>query len=86
MVRMKPTDRELGMGRRITRRDLLHGVGGLAAASMIPGQTFAEIAKSSVYYPPSLTVMRGNHEGSYEVAHDLARFGKTDWGTGQQAD
>jgi spermidine dehydrogenase len=24
--------------------------------------------------------MRGNHPGSFEVAHQLARFGRSDWG------
>jgi len=31
---------------------------------------------SPPYYPPTLTGMRGSHEGSYEVAHALAWEGK----------
>jgi len=83
---MKPADRDLGMGRRISRRDLLHGVGGLAAASMIPGGVFAEAGVASAYYPPELTGLRGSHDGSFETAHELARYGRTDWGPGQQPD
>jgi spermidine dehydrogenase len=83
---MKPGDRDLGMGRRISRRDLLHGVGGLAAASMVPGQVFGQAAASPAYYPPALTGLRGSHVGSFEVAHELARYGRTDWGPGQQPD
>ena len=31
-------------------------------------------------YPPGLTGLRGDHTGSYEVSHQLAREGKRDWG------
>ncbi len=31
-------------------------------------------------YPPSSTGMRGNHPGSFEVAHQLGRENKRDWG------
>jgi spermidine dehydrogenase len=76
-------DHELGMHRKITRRDFLDGVslaiGGAMVASTCPWlhgvDTFAVPAnaqeKSSTYYPPALTGMRGNHEGSYTVAHSL---------------
>ena len=83
---MKPGDRDLGMGRRISRRDLLHGIGGLAASSLIPGQGFADAGVPPVYYPPALTGLRGSHVGSFEVAHELARFGRTDWGRSQTPD
>jgi spermidine dehydrogenase len=83
---MNPEDRNLGMGRRISRRDLLHGAGGLAAASLVPGIAFADAGRSPAYYPPSLTGMRGNHAGSFEVAHELARYGRTDWGAAQEPD
>lgn len=72
-------DRELGMDRRITRRDFLNGVavgiGGALAASWMPGldafaaEQFAQDAPG--YYPPALTGMRGSHDGSYDVAHAL---------------
>lgn len=83
---MKPGDRNLGMGRRISRRDLLHGVGGLAAFSMLPGQVLANTGQPSAYYPPGLTGLRGSHAGSFEVAHELARTGRSDWGPGEAPD
>ena len=39
---MKSRDRNLGMDRRITRRDLLHGVGALATTSLVPGKSLAD--------------------------------------------
>ena len=82
---MKKTDRELGMGQRIARRDLLHGLGAAAAASFVPGRALAEQVlaaeqQGALYYPPALTGLRGNHAGSFDVAHELAREGRTDWG------
>lgn len=79
-------DRELGMGRPITRRDILHGFGAAAASSFVPGKVFADemIAPGTAgapYYPPALTGMRGNHDGSFDVAHQLAREGKNSWGS-----
>jgi spermidine dehydrogenase len=74
------------MGRRISRRDLLHGVGGLAAASLVPGSVFGQTGIPSAYYPPALTGLRGSHEGSFETAHELARYGRTDWGPGREPD
>lgn len=83
---MKPGDRDLGMGRRISRRDLLHGVGGLAASSLLPGQVSADTGSAAAYYPPALTGLRGSHTGSFEVAHELARNGRKDWGPGHAPD
>ena len=86
---MKISDRKLGMDRRISRRDVLHGFGALAAASFVPGQAFADemlaLERAGVY-PPALTGMRGNHPGSFEVAHQLAREGKVDWGPVSEPD
>jgi len=76
----KSHDRELGMSRKITRRDFLDGValtvGGAMVASAIPrvfGLSDLDSApeKNPSYYPPALTGLRGNHEGSYPVAHSL---------------
>ncbi len=73
-------DRELGMNRRITRRDFLDGVAVTAAASIaIAGMPWLHASDSvetvpesnPSYYPPALTGMRGNHDGSYPVAHSL---------------
>ena len=65
---------------KITRRDFLDGMalaGGAVALS--PLQILAgspEGAHAAQFYPPSLTGMRGNHPGSFEVAHALAREGQ----------
>ena len=80
-----PSDRELGMGRTITRRDFLNGVSIAVGASMVAGSPWVDafgVADSPFaqenkegYYPPAKTGMRGSHDGSWEVAHDL-RDGK----------
>ena len=71
-------------GGGVSRRDLLHGFGAAAAASFVPGSLFAQKALAAelagTQYPPSLTGMRGNHDGAWEVAHALAREGRQDWG------
>jgi spermidine dehydrogenase len=68
-------DRELGMHRRITRRDFLNGVAVTAGAAMMPREVLpaqAAAAQSSpTYYPPALTGLRGSHAGSFETAHTL---------------
>jgi spermidine dehydrogenase len=70
----------------ITRRDFLNGVaigaGGLLAADpflagLLAQETAAE--KAPGYYPPALTGMRGNHDGTFTYAHQL-RDGKR-WDT-----
>src|ERR1700693_1894759 len=72
------SDRELGMDRQISRRDFLNGVavgvGGLVAADpLFAALTAAEYApeKSADYYPPALTGMRRNHDGTFTYAHRL---------------
>jgi spermidine dehydrogenase len=69
-------DRELGMHRRITRRDFLNGVAVTAGASLMPWHLLAaedvsDPEKSPNYYPPALTGMRGSHPGSFDAAHAL---------------
>jgi len=76
-------DRELGMHRDITRRDFLNGValgvgGTLASATigadaLLAAAAFDDYApeKSPNYYPPALTGMRGNHDGTFTFAHRL---------------
>ena len=69
---MDSCDRRLGMGRAISRRDFLNGVGVAIGASLVPacarnGDPIA--AASAPYYPPAATGMRGAHPGSFEVAH-----------------
>jgi spermidine dehydrogenase len=79
-------DRELGMGRSITRRDFVNGVSIAVGASLIPAsstwlEAFGipepefEPEKDPNYYPPARTGLRGSHDGSWEVAHSL-RDGK----------
>ena len=87
----KYTDRDLGMERPISRRDILHGFGALAASSFAPGVALADEmlaaeAAGRLYYPPALTGLRGNHDGSFDVAHKLAREGKRDWGPVEEPD
>ena len=80
---MRDSDRKLGMDRAITRRDLMYGFGVLGAGFAIPGSLMGCTENSpgvSAYYPPALTGMRGSHDGSFEVAHALARDGQSDWG------
>ncbi len=88
---MKPSDRNLGMDRPISRRDLLLGMGASAASAFIPGRAFAEQmlqaeTAGGPHYPPALNGLRGSHPGSFEVAHQLGREGKTDWGPVQEPD
>ncbi len=68
-------DRELGMHRRITRRDFINGVAVTAGAAMMPwhllGDEPADPQKLPGYYPPALIGMRGSHPGSFETAHSL---------------
>jgi len=77
MASDKRTDRELGMDRAITRRDFLNGVaigvGGLALPPWVAAFDDSEYApeKAQGYYPPALTGMRGNHDGTYTYAHRL---------------
>jgi spermidine dehydrogenase len=70
-------DKELGMSRRITRRDFLNGVALTLGAAITPSPLFAGLdeeansQKSATYYPPALTGLRGSHPGSFETAHSL---------------
>jgi spermidine dehydrogenase len=70
-------DKELGMGRRITRRDFLNGVAVTAGARIFAPHLLGALPqdldpeKLSGYYPPGLTGLRGSHAGSFEVAHSL---------------
>ena len=72
-----PRNRDLGMSRSITRRDLLNGFAIAAGASAIPPELYALLAaetdpeKSANYYPPALSGLRGSHPGSFEDAHSL---------------
>ena len=79
------------MTTHVTRRDFLNGVaigaGGLllqaCGSDLEPPADMSSAAPTrftprdpSAYYPPTLTGMRGSHEGSFEVAHALAWRGE----------
>src|SRR5437763_3403004 len=57
----------------ISRRDFLDGVALTVAAGLTPA---AQIAAEPARYPPALTGLRGQHPGSFAVAHEIAREGK----------
>ncbi len=74
----RSNDRNLGMNCPVTRRDFLNGVsiaitGSILASSWLNACSPHGISpgESGDYYPPELTGMRGSHEGSFEVAHQL---------------
>jgi spermidine dehydrogenase len=76
-------DRELGMGRDITRRDFLDGVAVGACGALVGGAFGTETLlsagaldefapeKAADYYPPAKMGMRGNHDGTFTFAHML---------------
>ena len=83
-MKQQSRDRELGMGRRITRRDFLNGVsvgvGGAVLASnagllaALEGATLDHEAipqDADGYYPPALTGLRGSYDATYQYAHQL---------------
>jgi spermidine dehydrogenase len=69
------SDRDLGMKRRITRRDFLNGAAVTVGAALMPwdiaGASEVERQNDPGYYPPALTGLRGSHAGSFDAAHAL---------------
>src|SRR5208283_4803688 len=81
------TDKVLGMGARITRRDFLNGVALTIGGALIPPQMWAaaaadlpsdltsdstsEVQNVPGYYPPAKTGLRGDHPGSFETMHKV---------------
>jgi spermidine dehydrogenase len=57
----------------ISRRDFLGGTALTIAGGLTPAE---QIAAAPALYPPALTGMRGQHPGSFEVAHAFAREGR----------
>jgi spermidine dehydrogenase len=86
-------DRELGMRCPISRRDFLNGAA-VGVGSVLAGESLLAAAamdvdefapeKAAEYYPPALTGMRGNHDGTFTYAHRLRDGGK--WDTTGPAD
>jgi spermidine dehydrogenase len=78
---VKKTDRQLGMGQDITRRDFIHDLSFASLGLTLPVGALANSLASNpessgTYYPPTRTGMRGSHPGAFEAAHALAREGK----------
>jgi spermidine dehydrogenase len=73
----RKSDRALGMGAKITRRDFLNGVAITAGASIIPSEMWAAAAAdlepqaAPGYYPPAKTGLRGSHVGAFETMHKV---------------
>src|SRR6266403_4398825 len=77
------TKKDLGMGREITRRDFLNGVavgvggtlvgGGIGTDTLLAAAALDEFApeKAADYYPPARMGIRGNHDGTFRLAHRL---------------
>jgi spermidine dehydrogenase len=71
---MSWTDKELGMDRRITRRDFMNGAAMSVAAALAPSllaQEETEAQDRPGYDPPAAHGLRGSHPGAFEVAHRL---------------
>jgi len=76
-------DKDLGMGREISRRDFLNGVavgvggtfvgGGIGTETLLAAAALDEFApeKAPDYYPPARMGIRGNHDGTFTFAHRL---------------
>ena len=72
----------------VTRRDLIHGTALAGLGSLWPSKALAEAveaADKAHSYPPALTGLRGNHDGSWETAHLLGRSGRRDFGPAVKA-
>ncbi len=59
----------------ITRRDFVNGIGLSLAASVSPIDYLRSQGVDLDYYPPTLSGIRGNHPGSFDLAHKLAFSG-----------
>jgi spermidine dehydrogenase len=71
---MNRRDHVLGMDRPITRRDFINGVGIAVTGSLLSSSAKAlgiPPSQSAGTYPPALTGLRGSHDGSWEIAHQM---------------
>lgn len=90
-------DHELGMHPQISRRDFLNGVASGAGASLLSGALNPatllaagvldepQLQDAPSYYPPAKLGMRGNHDGSFAMAHRM-RDGESAGALGEPAD
>lgn len=96
---MNRRDRQLGMDREISRRDFLGGsvataatLGiGVGCAPSRPALPAGPVGRTgtpppAAKHPPSRLGLRGSHEGAFEVAHQLGREKRTDWGPATEPD
>jgi spermidine dehydrogenase len=58
---------------RITRRDFLNGMALTIASGLTPAR---QLRADPARYPPALMGLRGQHAGSFEVAHAVGREGR----------
>lgn len=74
------SDKALGLGRPINRRQFCQGTAVALGASLAPWAQAGALAGSpeiqAGYYPPAKTGLRGTHRGAFETAHGLAREGR----------
>lgn len=79
---MNHEDRELGMGRDISRRSFMHGASAAAALAATVGAAPFAAARApyapaaAAAYPPLRTGLRGFHPGAYEPVHALVWGGR----------
>jgi len=92
-INQVPPDRHrISMPNPFTRRDFLSGTALLIGAGLTPraqlraaiepatepsATASAPVPAAALYYPPSLTGLRGSHPGSFETAHQVGREGRT---------
>lgn len=79
---MRPTDKALGMDRKIRRRDFINGAATGIAGAVLPRTAAAR----GDAYPPAQTGSGGSNPGAFGVAHELAWTGRKDWGPVRQTD
>lgn len=88
------SDRDLGLGRPISRRQFCQGTAVALGGSLAPwaqadflrGTAPGSPEVTAGYYPPELTGLRGSHPGSFEIAHALVHEGRrwaSGWDTGE---
>lgn len=75
------SDKELGLDRPISRRQFCQGTAVALGASLLPWASATGFDGSPElgpgYYPPALSGLRGSAAGSFEIAHALARQGRS---------